>query len=152
MQQAIDLQRFLWTNSWGMFSPDKVASLYKLSDYYVQPSMSEGFGLTYLEAFQWDLPVIGVNCPATAEIVKDGYTGILLPIAKDVNGNPRIEDIIWQQHHAIRLYHYTIDSLIDAMLCLTDENVRIKMSVNAKKEKTKWNMYDIYPKFMKYME
>ena len=145
MQEAIDLQRFLWTNSWGLLSPDKIASLYSLSDYYVQPSMSEGFGLTYLEAFQWDLPVIGVNCPATAEVVKDKYTGILLPVT-------RTEDIIWQQHHAIRLYHYTIDSLIDAILCFTDENIRIKMSVNAKKEKTKWNMYDIYPKFMKYME
>jgi glycosyltransferase involved in cell wall biosynthesis len=145
MQQAIDLQRFLWTNSWGMLSPDKVASLYKLADYYVQPSMSEGFGLTYLEAFQWDLPVIGVNCPATAEIVKDGYTGILLPVT-------RTEDIVWQQHHAIRLYHYTIDALIDAILCLTNENIRINMSVNAKKEKQKWDMQEIYKRFIKYMD
>jgi glycosyltransferase involved in cell wall biosynthesis len=145
MQQGLDLQRFLWTNSWGMLSPDKVASLYKLSDYYVQPSLSEGFGLTYLEAFQWDLPVIGVNCPATAEIVKDGYTGILLPVT-------RTEDIIWQQHHAIRLYHYTVDSLIAAVLCLTDENIRIKMSNNAKKEKQKWDMQTIYTRFIKYME
>ena len=32
MQEAIDLQRFLWTNSWGLLSPDKIASLYSLSD------------------------------------------------------------------------------------------------------------------------
>ena len=145
MQQAIDLQRFFWTNGWGLYNPSKIASLYKLSDFYVQPSMSEGFGLTYLEAFQWDLPVIGVNCPATAEVVKDKYTGILLPVT-------RTEDIIWQQHHAIRLYHYTIDSLIDAILCFTDENIRIKMSVNAKKEKQKWDMQEIYKRFIKYMD
>ena len=144
MKQGLDLTRFLWTNSWGMFKPDKIAAFYKLSDFYVQPSLSEGFGLTYLEAFQWDLPVIGVNCPATAEIVKDGYTGILLPVT-------RTEDIIWQQHHAIRLFHYTLDSLIAAILCLTDENIRIKMSNNAKKEKQKWNIEEIYTRFIKYM-
>ena len=145
MQQGLDLKRFLWTNSWGMLTPDKVASLYKLADYYVQPSLSEGFGLTYLEAFQWDLPVIGVSCPATAEIVKDGYTGILLPVT-------RTEDIIWQQHHAIRLYHYSVDSLINAILVLTNEEIRIKMSVNAAVEKQKWDMNKIYKQFIKYMD
>jgi glycosyltransferase involved in cell wall biosynthesis len=144
LETALDLQRFLWTNSWGMLDPYKIAALYNLSDFYVQPSMVEGFGLTYLEAFQWELPVIGVNCPATNEIVKDGYTGILLPVT-------RTEDIVWQQHHAIRLHHFTTDSLIDAMLCLTDENTRIRMSVNAKKEKPKWDMQKIYHEFLKYL-
>ena len=145
VESLLDLQRFLWTNSWGLLDPGKIAALYRLSDFYVQPSMVEGFGLTYLEAFQWDLPVIGVNCPATNEIVKDGYTGILLPVT-------RTEDIIWQQHHAIRLHHFTVDALIDAMLCLTDENTRVKMSVNAKKEKQKWDILDLYPKFLKYLQ
>jgi glycosyltransferase involved in cell wall biosynthesis len=144
VQSILDLQRFFWTNSWGLLDAGKLASLYTLSDFYVQPSMVEGFGLTYLEAFQWDLPVIGVNCPATNEIVKDKYTGILLPVT-------RTEDIIWQQHHAIRLHHFTTDSLMDAMLVLTDENTRIKMSVNCKKEKQKWDMLDIYPKFLNYL-
>jgi glycosyltransferase involved in cell wall biosynthesis len=145
VESLLDLQRFLWTNSWGMLDPGKIAALYNLADYYVQPSMVEGFGLTYLEAFQWDLPVIGVDCPATNEIVKNGYTGILLPVT-------RTEDIIWQQHHAIRLHHFTVDSLIQAMLVLTDENTRVKMSVNAKKEKQKWDILDIYPSFLKYLQ
>jgi glycosyltransferase involved in cell wall biosynthesis len=144
MQEELSLKRFLWTNSWGLLSPDKIAALYKMSDFYVQPSLSEGFGLTYLEAYQWDLPVIGVNCPAVAEIVKDKYTGILLPVT-------RTEDIVWQQHHAIRLYHFDLDSLIDAILVLTDENTRIKMSANIKKEKPKWDMQQIYPQFLKYL-
>jgi glycosyltransferase involved in cell wall biosynthesis len=144
VESLLDLQRFLWTNSWGLLDPYKIAALYHLADYYVQPSMVEGFGLTYLEAFQWELPVIGVNCPATNEIVKDKYTGILLPVT-------RTEDIVWQQHHAIRLHHFTIDALIDAMLCLTDENTRIRMSVNVKKEKPKWDMTKIYTQFLKHL-
>ena len=145
MQEGLNLKRFLWTNSWGLLSPAKIAALYKMSDFYVQPSLSEGFGLTYLEAFQWELPVIGVNCPATAEIVKDRYTGILLPVT-------RTEDIIWQQHHSIRLYHFDVDDLIDAMLVLTDENTRIKMAVNIKKIRQQWDMYKIYSRFTKYLD
>jgi glycosyltransferase involved in cell wall biosynthesis len=145
MERALDLKRFLFTNSWGMLDPFKIAALYKIADFYVQPSLCEGYGLTYLEAFQWELPVIGVNCPATNEIVKDGYTGILLPVT-------RTEDIIWQQHHSVRLHHFDVDDLINAMLVLTDENTRIRMSVNVKKERAKWDMQEIYKKFLQYLK
>ena len=145
MQEHLGLKRFLWTNSWGMLNQQKIAALYSMSDYYVQPSMSEGFGLTYLEAFQWELPVIGVNCPATAEIVKDKVTGILLPVT-------RTEDILWQQTHSIRLYHFDIDDLIDAILVLTDQNTRIIMANHVKKEKPKWDMIPIYQRFLKYLD
>ena len=145
IERALDLKRFLWTNSWGMLDSSKVAALYKMCDIYVQPSMVEGFGLTYLEAFHWEKPVIGVNCPSTNEIVKDGYTGILLPVT-------RTEDIIWQQHHAIRLHHFDVDDLVQAMLVLTDQNTRIRMSCAAKKEALKWDMNKIYTEFLRLLK
>jgi len=145
MERELNLKRFLFTNSWGMLDPYKIAALYRLCDFYVQPSMVEGFGLTYLEAFQWDKPVIGVNCPATNEVVKNGYTGILLPVT-------RTENIIWQQHHSIQLNHFDVDELINAMLVMSDENTRITMSVNVKKEKQKWDMFNFYKNFLKYLE
>ena len=144
MERGLNLKRFLFTNSWGLLDKYKIAALYHLCDFYVQPSMVEGFGLTYLEAFQWEKPVIGVNCPATNEVVKDGYTGYLLPVI-------RTEDIIWQQHHAIRLHHFDIDDLINAMLALTNEETRINMSLNIKREKQKWDMNNIYKGFLKYL-
>jgi glycosyltransferase involved in cell wall biosynthesis len=145
MEHALDLKRFLFTNSWGMLDPPKIAALYKLCDFYVQPSMVEGFGLTYLEAFRWEKPVIGINCPSVNEIVKDHYTGILAPVT-------RTEDIVWQQHHAIRLHHFDIDDLVQAMLVLTDNNTRIQMGNAAKKEALKWDINDIYPKFVQYLK
>jgi len=145
LQQVLDLKRFLFTNSWGMLDRYKIAALYRLCNFYVQPSEVEGFGLTYLEAFAHGKPVIGVDCPNTNQIVKHGYTGLLVPVN-------RTEDIVWQQRHAIRLHHYDVDALIDAMLVMTDNNTRIKLSVNAKKEKANWNMDNIYPKFLKWMK
>jgi len=144
LQQALDLKRFLFTNSWGLLDKYKMAALYKLCDFYVQPSEVEGFGLTYLEAFAAGKPVIGVDCPNTNQIVKNGYTGLLLPVN-------RTEDIVWQQRHAIRLHHFDVDTLIDAMLVMCDNNTRIKLAVNAKKEKAKWDMNEIYTKFLRWL-
>lgn len=145
LQTALDLKRFWFTNMWGLLDKYKLASLFKFCDFYVQPSMVEGFGLTYLEAFAFDKPVIGVNCPATNEVVKDGYTGILLPVT-------RIEDIVWHQRHALRLHHFDIDSLIDAMLVMTDEQARLKFQINVKKEKRRWDLNEIYSRFLKYLD
>lgn len=145
LQQALNLKRFLITNSWGLLDKSKVVALYKRCNYYVQPSMSEAFGLTYLEALAWEKPVIGVDCTSVSEIIKDGYTGILLKVT-------RTEDIVWQQRHAIRLHHFDLDELIDAMIALTDQDIRAKMSENARKEKTRWDMRTIYPQLTKYLE
>ncbi len=145
LQEMLELKRMWLTNLWGMLPANKLASLYKLADIYVQPSMAEGFGLTYLEAFRWNKPVIGVDCPAVNEIVKDGHTGILIPVTKT-------EDVVWQERHAIRLHYFDVDDLIDAMLLLCDEKIRAKMAQNIEKEKQKWDMSTHYRKFAKYLE
>jgi glycosyltransferase involved in cell wall biosynthesis len=144
LQQALDLKHLLFTNSCGLLDKYKITALYRLCDFYVQPSEVEGFGLTYLEALAQGKPVIGVNCPNTNQIVKDGYTGLLLPVKKT-------EDIIWQQRHAIRLHHFDVDSLIDTMLVMCDKNTRLKMATEAEKQKAAWDMNKIYPRILKYM-
>ena len=145
LQKTLELKRFWLTNMWGVLDTRKLASLFSLCDIYVQPSMVEGFGLTYLEAFRWNKPVIAVDCPATNEVVKDGKTGLLIPVIKT-------EDIVWQQRHAIRLHKFDVDHLIDAMLILGDSKTRETMSENIKKEKHYWDVKNHYPKFIKYLE
>jgi len=144
LQTALDLKRFWFTNMWGVLDRIKLGSLFKICDFYVQPSMVEGFGLTYLEAFQYEKPVIGVNCPATNEIVKDHQTGLLIP-------TKRTEDIVWQQRHAIRLHHFDIDDLIDSMLIMTDSQIRQELAQNTQKERHNWDMFKIYPRFLNYL-
>ena len=145
LQQQLMLKRFWFTNLWGVLPKEKLQSLYALSDFYVQPSQVEGFGLTYLEAFRWNKPVVAVDCPAGNEIVKDGYTGLLIPVTET-------EDTVWQQRHAIRLHYFDIDSLIDTMLLMCNSEVRAKMAKNIEKEKQKWDMNLHYKEFLRWLE
>lgn len=50
-------------------------------DIYVQPSVSEGFGLALVEAMGCQLPVISTAVGGAPEIIDHGKTGWLLPVA-----------------------------------------------------------------------
>jgi glycosyltransferase involved in cell wall biosynthesis len=145
LQQQLMLKRFWLTNLWGVLPREKLQSLYALCDFYVQPSMVEGFGLTFLEAFRHNKPVVAVDCPAGNEIIKDGCTGLLIPITET-------EDIVWQQRHAIRLHYFDIDALIDAMLLMCNSEVRQNMAKNVEKEKHKWDMNIHYKRFEEWLK
>ncbi len=49
------------------------------SDIMLVPSISEGFGLVFLEAMNAKLPIVGFDVPATNEIVINNKTGVLIP-------------------------------------------------------------------------
>ncbi|MFX1498968.1 MAG: glycosyltransferase family 4 protein [Promethearchaeota archaeon] len=58
-------------------------NFYKISDVFVMPSVPkeesiEGFGVVYLEANYFKLPVIGTFSGGTTEAIVDGVTGILV--------------------------------------------------------------------------
>jgi glycosyltransferase involved in cell wall biosynthesis len=60
------------------FRPDLRAFLGHI-DVLVHPALSEGLGLTLLEAQAAGVPVVGFRSGGVAEAVADGATGILLP-------------------------------------------------------------------------
>jgi glycosyltransferase involved in cell wall biosynthesis len=54
----------------------EVASYYRDADVFIFPTLSDGFGLTQLEAQSWKLPVVASrNC---GEVVRDGVNGVIL--------------------------------------------------------------------------
>ena len=53
-----------------------VDSYYRDADVFILPTLSDGFGLTQLEAQSWKLPVIASRY--CGEVVRDGYNGVLL--------------------------------------------------------------------------
>lgn len=74
-------ESFLRTDSkhvrWvGPVSGEERAACYRQADVFVLPTLSDGFGLTQLEAMFWKLPVITTeNC---GDVVRDGINGMIL--------------------------------------------------------------------------
>jgi glycosyltransferase involved in cell wall biosynthesis len=54
----------------------EVASYYRDADVFIFPTLSDGFGLTQLEAQSWKLPVIASRY--CGDVVHDGFNGVIL--------------------------------------------------------------------------
>jgi glycosyltransferase involved in cell wall biosynthesis len=63
----------------GSISNWALAALYNRSHLLVMPSEYEGFGIVYLEAMGFGLPVIGSTAGAAGEIISHGKNGFCLP-------------------------------------------------------------------------
>lgn len=59
---------------------DDLAVFYKNINVYVQPTVTEGFGITALEAMAYGRPVIVTEWCGVADIIKDGKEGFVIPI------------------------------------------------------------------------
>lgn len=60
----------------GVVPRSEAAKYYREADVFLLPTLSDGFGLTQLEAQSWRLPVVSSrNC---GEVVRDGSNGVLL--------------------------------------------------------------------------
>lgn len=66
----------------GFVPDDDLAALYREATVLAHPSRSEGYGLTLLEAMAAGLPVVATEADGPASIVKDGQTGLLVPIGE----------------------------------------------------------------------
>ena len=66
----------------GVAPRSKVETYYKRADVFILPTLSDGFGITQLEAQSWKLPVVASrHC---GEVVSDGVNGVLL---EEVSGH-----------------------------------------------------------------
>lgn len=68
-----DNPRVKW---FGVVPRSHVNRYYKEADVFIFPTLSDGFGLTQLEAQSWKLPVIA--SPHCGEVVNDGVNGVIL--------------------------------------------------------------------------
>ena len=63
---------------WGYVNDGKLTELYKTTRVFAMPSVSEGFGLVFVEAASYGLPCIGGKYDSVKEIIRDGETGLLV--------------------------------------------------------------------------
>ena len=62
----------------GIVSDQKKENLFSSCDIFVMPSKSESFGITYLEAWKYQKPVIGCNIEAVSEVIDNNVNGYLV--------------------------------------------------------------------------
>jgi glycosyltransferase involved in cell wall biosynthesis len=75
----------------GYINDEELARHYSLADIYVMPSKKEGFGIVFIEAMYYGLPVIAGNKDGSVDALCNGRLGILV--------NPDDQDEI---NHAIK--------------------------------------------------
>jgi glycosyltransferase involved in cell wall biosynthesis len=62
----------------GQIPRNNVVNVYQSADVFIFPTISDGFGLTQVEAMACGLPVI--TTPNSGSVVRDGFDGFIVPI------------------------------------------------------------------------
>ncbi len=68
----------------GFISDENVPLYFGMADAYVLPSRKEGFGITFIEAMYYGLPVIAGNEDGSVDALLNGRLGILVSPTNDV--------------------------------------------------------------------
>jgi glycosyltransferase involved in cell wall biosynthesis len=78
-RSEIDIENFSLSNIAykGIVPREAVDAEYQAADLFLFPTISDGFGLTQLEAMAWQLPVVTTsNC---GDVVRNDYNGWIIP-------------------------------------------------------------------------
>lgn len=104
------------------------------ADVFILPSYQDSFGMVYLEAISFGLPIIATRMYAIPEMVVDGENGVLVdtPIKYFLDNyrpNPKYVDGS-MIHEIMRdgVYKQTVNELRSAINHLLDKNNAVKMS------------------------
>jgi N-acetyl-alpha-D-glucosaminyl L-malate synthase BshA len=105
---------------------ENIIPLLNISDLYMLPSKSEGFGLSALEALSCEVPVIGTSVGGLKEIVEHGRSGFVF--------DP--EDIDSMTKAAVKI--------------LSSDDIRLKMGREARKRSKLFDVNTIVPQYIDY--
>ena len=62
----------------GYVPDEELSAYFSLADLYIMPSMKEGFGIVFIEAMYYGLPVIAGNMDGSVDALCNGKLGILV--------------------------------------------------------------------------
>lgn len=78
----------------GYIPDEELAALFSLADVYVMPSKKEGFGIVFIEAMYYGLPVIAGNKDGSADALQNGKLGMLVDCDNQAEIESAIEKVI----------------------------------------------------------
>jgi len=62
----------------GYIPDEELAACFNMADMYIMPSRKEGFGIVFVEAMYYGLPVIAGNADGSVDALRNGELGILV--------------------------------------------------------------------------
>ncbi len=78
----------------GFISEEDVASYFAMSDCYVMPSVKEGFGIVFIEAMYYGIPVIAGNADGSVDALINGRLGLLVDPSSIIEIRNAIQNIL----------------------------------------------------------
>jgi phosphatidylinositol alpha-1,6-mannosyltransferase len=84
----------------GFIPDDQLEAHYRLGDLFIMPSKKEGFGIVFVEAMYFGLPVIAGNKDGSVEALLDGKMGILV----DPDNDQELRDAVMKVIDARQQY------------------------------------------------
>ncbi len=109
---------------------EDTADIYNALDVFVHPSLWEGFGLVFLEAMSFALPIIATNVSAIPELVAHGKNGMLVPAG---NVPELVKAMAWMIEHPQKrremgqagrerlLYSFGIEKMVEKTLSIYEQ-------------------------------
>lgn len=108
------------------FVPDEdLAALFTMADVYVMPSSKEGFGIVFIEAMYYGLPVIAGNKDGSTDALLNGKLGLLVNPQSVTDIKEAIEKILndpqryrpdaklLQEHFSYEQYKRNVNALLE---------------------------------------
>ncbi|MCX6325000.1 MAG: glycosyltransferase family 4 protein [Sphingobacteriales bacterium] len=62
----------------GFIADEDIPAIFAASDLYIMPSTQEGFGIVFIEAMYYGIPVIAGNADGSVDALADGKLGVLV--------------------------------------------------------------------------
>ncbi len=116
----------------GFIPDDEVEAHFTMSDCYVMPSIKEGFGIVFVEAMFYNLPVIAGNQDGSTDALRNGELGLLVNPSQvdeirkgiiDILGNPstfKVSKRTLLHYFSYASYKLKISNLLLKHLGMTD--------------------------------
>ena len=78
----------------GFVSHKEMPSYLHISDIFVRPALSEGFGLSFVEAMAAGIPVIATPVGGILDFLRDGETGLFAEVKNPKNIAQKVEKLL----------------------------------------------------------
>ncbi len=112
----------------GFIAEEDLLAHFSMADIYVMPSMKEGFGIVFIEAMYYGLPVIAGNKDGSVDALCNGKLGLLVDPLNTVAIENAIEKILLDKktfipnrellmrHFSYEQYKLQLESILDMQI------------------------------------